>query len=138
MELVLKNTSIRLEYRQLVWVEQTFDQADIVSIFIYQMTTWSAGGTCYFITRSSNMKKIRVKSNSSRNTGLAFLKTNAHDINTTPTFCNETSFISVPLGGNEQTFDIPDNCNYIYVMDGTEESGVGGHLPELVEIGEYQ
>ena len=138
MELVLKNTSIRQEYRKLVWVEQTFNPADVVPVSIFQGTTWNNTGTCYFLPRSTNMKKLRVKSNTSRVSGIAFLKTDSHTYNTTPDFCDSIGFVTIPLGGVQQTFDIPDDCNYIYIMDGSASSGVGGHLPELVEIGEYQ
>ena len=138
MELVLKNTTLKFVYHPLTWVTQTFDPANILSTFIYQ-GKWNGGnGTCYLITRLDNMRKLRIQSNQSKNAAIAFLKSDAHVSGTAPDFCDTIGLVSVPLGGNEITFDIPEDCNCIYVLDGTQASGVGGHLPKLVEIGEYQ
>jgi hypothetical protein len=133
MKIVLKNSSIELNYRPLTWIEYEFDVDDRINYYIHSSGEWTNGGYCYLIPRTPEMEKLQVSANSNKLSLIAFLTSNSHNYNSTPDYCVNTGLNRVPVGTQEE-FSIPDDCQYIYVMSGTvpEDS----HLPAQVKIGE--
>ena len=79
---------------------------------------WQAGsGYLSYILDISKMRagKLKITANSSRNSGIAFLKSNTIVEGETPDYAGEGSFIIV-AAGEDKIFNIPDDAKYLYVQ----------------------
>lgn len=75
----------------------------------------SRGSRSYFIYVQDDEIGFTVTANENFSTVVALLKTDAHADSTYPDYATGGSRVVIPAGAS-QTFDLPDDCHYIYVM----------------------
>ena len=108
------------------------------NIYPYLINTstnkWSGNKTdgrgSYSIAVSDNALSFSITANAEYDAEIAFLQNNTHSHGSAAPLCSGTSVTTIPLG-TSQTFNIPDDCKYLYIYK-TDTGATVDRTPESV------
>ena len=97
---------------------------------------WTGGNNaaCSIFKIPEHQTSVKVKANSSKSAGIAFLKTNDRTVNTKPDYATGWSAVDWISAGSEKEYAIPSDASYLFVAKTYNSVTYTPDYVELIEM----